>query len=221
MAKKPSMGRQKIKMAKIEIKNHLQVTFSKRRSGLFKKASELCTLCGVEAAIVVFSPAGKVFSFGHPNVEAMVDRFITRNTAPNSNALHLVEAHRDASIRALNSHLTQLLNELEAGRKTGEALDRMRKASQCRCWWEAPIDKLGLQELEQLKDSMEELKKNVANQTNKLLVETTNGSPFFATNGTGIVLPFERKPNDLRYAGSSSSTNQTIQSFGYGGHGFF
>ncbi|KAF7127889.1 hypothetical protein RHSIM_Rhsim11G0149200 [Rhododendron simsii] len=52
MAKKPSMGRQKIKIAKIEIKNHLQVTFSKRRSGLFKKASELCTLCGVEIAIL-------------------------------------------------------------------------------------------------------------------------------------------------------------------------
>ncbi|XP_074361203.1 agamous-like MADS-box protein AGL61 [Apium graveolens] len=75
IAKKFSIGRQKIKIAKIERKNHLQVTFSKRRSGLFKKASELCTLCGVEIAIIVFSPAGKVFSFGHPNVEGIIDRF--------------------------------------------------------------------------------------------------------------------------------------------------
>ncbi|KAK9286442.1 hypothetical protein L1049_014839 [Liquidambar formosana] len=76
MAKKPSMGRQKIEITKIKIKNHLQVTFSKRRSGLFKKASELCTLCGVEIGIIVFSPAGKAFSFGHPNVESIVDRFL-------------------------------------------------------------------------------------------------------------------------------------------------
>ncbi|KAK2967396.1 hypothetical protein RJ640_023987 [Escallonia rubra] len=172
MAKKPSMGRQKIKIAKIKKKNHLQVTFSKRRSGLFKKASELCTLCGVDIAIVVFSPAGKVFSFGHPNVEYIVDRFVTRNPRPNSNAFQLVETHQSASIRELNLQLTQLLNELEDEKKRGESLDFMRKDSQKRFWWEAAIENLDLNELEQLRDSMEELKKKVANQTNNLLLET-------------------------------------------------
>lgn len=44
-------GRQKIDMVKIENKTNLQVTFSKRRAGLFKKASELIsTLCGAESA---------------------------------------------------------------------------------------------------------------------------------------------------------------------------
>ncbi|KAG5581263.1 hypothetical protein H5410_051890 [Solanum commersonii] len=38
------MDRQKIKIAKMKVKNHLQVIFSKRCSGLFKKASELRTL---------------------------------------------------------------------------------------------------------------------------------------------------------------------------------
>ncbi|KVI09681.1 Transcription factor, MADS-box [Cynara cardunculus var. scolymus] len=133
MAKKPSLGRQKIKIAKIQIKNHLQVIFSKRRSGLFKKASELCTLCGVEIAIVVFSPARK---------------------------------------------LTHLLNELEAEKKRSETLDEMRKASQSQFWWEAPIEDLILHELEQLKDSMEELKKSVAIQANKLSVENSNSADF-------------------------------------------
>ncbi|KAI6684456.1 hypothetical protein NL676_030369 [Syzygium grande] len=32
------------------------VTYSKRRKGLFNKASELCRLCGARAAVVVFSP---------------------------------------------------------------------------------------------------------------------------------------------------------------------
>ncbi|RVW69858.1 Agamous-like MADS-box protein AGL62 [Vitis vinifera] len=50
------MRRQKIEIKKIEKKRSLEVTFSKRRTGLFKKASELCFLCSVEAAVIVFSP---------------------------------------------------------------------------------------------------------------------------------------------------------------------
>ncbi|KAK4485209.1 hypothetical protein RD792_007836 [Penstemon davidsonii] len=41
-------GRQKLNIEKIENENNLQVTFSKRRVGLFKKASELATLTGAE-----------------------------------------------------------------------------------------------------------------------------------------------------------------------------
>ncbi|KAK1409635.1 hypothetical protein QVD17_36164 [Tagetes erecta] len=208
MTKKPSLGRQKIKIAKIQIKNHLQVTFSKRRSGLFKKASELCTLCGVEIAIVVFSPAGKVFSFGHPKVESVIDRFLARN--PNLNtSLHLVEAHRIASIPELNMQLTYMLNELEVEKKRSETLDEMRKTSQTQFWWEAPIEDLNLHELQQLKDSMDELKKSVTLHANKILAENPNSvSSFFS------------------HVASSSSSSAAgvshVHNNGYGyGHGLF
>ncbi|KAK6805569.1 hypothetical protein RDI58_003354 [Solanum bulbocastanum] len=198
MAKRPSMGRQKIKIAKIEIKNHLQVTFSKRRSGLFKKASELCILCGVEIAIIVFSPARKVFSFGHPNVESIIDRFLTRNNSNNNpianNSVQLVEAHRNASVRGLNLQLTQILGEVEIEKKRGESLDQMRKTSQSQYWWEAPISQLDLQELEQLKDSMEVLKKNVTNQANKFMVNETANPSFFGVNGNGMFDNYDIKP---------------------------
>lgn len=215
MAKKPSMGRQKIKIAKIQIKNHLQVTFSKRRSGLFKKASELSTLCGVEIAIIVFSPAGKVFSFGHPNVESIIDRFITRNPNPSSNALQFAEAHRNASVRDLNFQLTQILNELEAETKRGETLDKMRKAGQSQFWWEAPVEKLALHELEQLRDSMEELKKSVANEVSKLLVENSHSLPFLGANGTKVFNQFESKPIQ-----PNVDTPNYVHNFGFG-HGIF
>ena len=114
MVKKLSEGYQKIEITKIPKKNHLQVTFSKRRSGLFKKASELCTLCGANVAIIVFSPAGKIFSFGHPDVETIGNRFLTYNPLPEPNGLHLIEAHRNATVRELNMQLTQVLNQLEA-----------------------------------------------------------------------------------------------------------
>ncbi|WOH14927.1 hypothetical protein DCAR_0934457 [Daucus carota subsp. sativus] len=212
MAKKPSLGRQKIKIAKIERKNNLQVTFSKRRSGLFKKASELCTLCGVEIAIIVFSPAGKVFSFGHPNVESIIDRFFTRNPPLNSNStLHLVEVHRNASVRELNFQLTQILHELESERQGGETLDQMRKASQGQFWWESPVEKLALHELEQLRDSMEELKRNVTDQANKILVENVNALPLLGDNALRSFDQFEAKPAELNVSNN----------FGYGTVGFF
>ncbi|KAM3282244.1 hypothetical protein P3S67_025889 [Capsicum chacoense] len=136
--KHSSMGRQQIKIAKIEVKNHLQVTFSKRRSGLFKKASELCTLYGVEIAIIVFSPAIKVFSFGHPNVESLIDRFLSRNNTNNNpianNSLQLVEAHRNANVCGLNLQITKILGDVEIEKKRGESLDQMRKTSQSQCW---------------------------------------------------------------------------------------
>lgn len=76
MEKKKNTGRKKIVIKKIEKCSNKQVTFSKRRAGLFKKASELCILCNVNIAIIVFSPAEKLFCFGHPDVEGIVGRYL-------------------------------------------------------------------------------------------------------------------------------------------------
>ncbi|KAL5070236.1 hypothetical protein RYX36_021123 [Vicia faba] len=56
---KKGRGRQKIEMKKMSNESNLQVTFSKHRNGIFKKASELYTLCDANVAIVVFSPGEK------------------------------------------------------------------------------------------------------------------------------------------------------------------
>ncbi|KAL6008453.1 hypothetical protein ACLOJK_033964 [Asimina triloba] len=69
------MGRKKIPIARIHSKTARTVTFTKRRQGLFKKASELSILCDVDVAIVTFSPAGRPFSFGHPSVDSLLARF--------------------------------------------------------------------------------------------------------------------------------------------------
>ncbi|KAI6684441.1 hypothetical protein NL676_030354 [Syzygium grande] len=52
------------------------VTYSKRRKGLFNKASELCRLCGARAAVVVFSPAGKPCSFGDPSADEIISDYL-------------------------------------------------------------------------------------------------------------------------------------------------
>ncbi|KAJ9680240.1 hypothetical protein PVL29_019525 [Vitis rotundifolia] len=57
------MARQKIQIKRIDNTAARQVTFSKRRRGLFKKAQELSTLCDAEIALIVFSAAGKLFEY--------------------------------------------------------------------------------------------------------------------------------------------------------------
>ncbi|CAM6033722.1 unnamed protein product [Sphagnum compactum] len=57
------MGRGKIEIKKIENPTSRQVTFSKRRGGLLKKAHELAVLCDAEVALIVFSSTGKLFEF--------------------------------------------------------------------------------------------------------------------------------------------------------------
>ncbi|KAA0040383.1 MADS-box transcription factor 23-like [Cucumis melo var. makuwa] len=57
------MGRGRVEIKKIENINSRQVTFSKRRNGLMKKAKELSVLCDAEVAIVVFSSTGRLYEF--------------------------------------------------------------------------------------------------------------------------------------------------------------
>ncbi|KAK1576363.1 hypothetical protein Q3G72_032068 [Acer saccharum] len=57
------MVRGKIEMKRIENTTSRQVTFSKRRNGLLKKAYELSVLCDAEVAVIIFSQKGRVYEF--------------------------------------------------------------------------------------------------------------------------------------------------------------
>ncbi|EPS62812.1 hypothetical protein M569_11975, partial [Genlisea aurea] len=54
------MGRRRLEIRPIEDKSSRQVTFSKRRNGLFKKAKELSILCDADVGAVVVSCRGKL-----------------------------------------------------------------------------------------------------------------------------------------------------------------
>jgi MADS-box transcription factor, plant len=61
---KEAMGRGRVELKRIENKINRQVTFSKRRNGLLKKAYELSVLCDAEIALIIFSGRGKLYEFG-------------------------------------------------------------------------------------------------------------------------------------------------------------
>ena len=57
------MGRGKLEIETIENVGRRQVTFSKRRVGLMKKARELSILCDAEIAVIIFSSTGRLFQY--------------------------------------------------------------------------------------------------------------------------------------------------------------
>jgi hypothetical protein len=57
------MGRGKVELKKIENPANRQVTFSKRRMGLLKKANELAILCDAQIGVIIFSGSGKMYEY--------------------------------------------------------------------------------------------------------------------------------------------------------------
>ncbi|XP_004496799.1 agamous-like MADS-box protein AGL62 [Cicer arietinum] len=227
-----SRGRQKIEMKKMSNESNLQVTFSKRRSGLFKKASELCTLCGAEVALVVFSPGEKVFSFGHPNVDTVIDRYLSRVPPQHNGTMQFIEAHRSANVRELNATLTQANNQLDAEKKRGDELSHLRKATEAQFWWACPIDGMNRAQLELFKKALEELKKLVAQHADRIVIQgaPTQTLPFFVGNASTSNNPIHPHQQQVQMYPPQFFQNPMMQPHlfgfnnmggGYGPTGFF
>ncbi|XP_064945088.1 MADS-box protein SOC1-like isoform X3 [Musa acuminata AAA Group] len=69
------MVRGKREMKRIENATSRQVTFSKRRKGLLKKAFELSVLCDVEVALIIFSSGGKLYEFASSSMLSAIERY--------------------------------------------------------------------------------------------------------------------------------------------------
>ncbi|KAF8115486.1 hypothetical protein N665_0026s0031 [Sinapis alba] len=68
------MVRGKIEIKRIEDVTSRQVTFSKRRKGLLKKAHELSVLCDAQVAAIVFSQKGRLYDFSSSDMQKMIER---------------------------------------------------------------------------------------------------------------------------------------------------
>ena len=192
--RKKTKGRQKIEMKKIENEDNRLITFSKRRFGIYKKASELVTLCGAEVGVVIFSPAEKPFSFGHPSVESVANRFLKQNPPQGDNTHPLVEAHRRVRINELNQQYNELSSQLEVEKERGKALQKLTKARGNKGWWEVPSEELNHHELQKMNQSLEELHKNLFNRIKEKVIAgaSSSSSAFFignSTQGTNCFVP--------------------------------
>ncbi|KEH22919.1 putative transcription factor MADS-type1 family [Medicago truncatula] len=175
----------------------IQVTFLKHRSGLFKKVNELCTLCGVDVALVVFSPSKKVFSFGHPNVDMVIDRYLSGVPSQNNNTIEFIEAHRSTKVCELNAMLIQINNTLDEEKKCGDELSLSCKALKAQFWWAYPIDGMNKAQLELFKKMLVELKKLVNQHVDRSAIQgaTAHTFPFSVGKDLSSNIPLHYQPN--------------------------
>ncbi|KAI4332013.1 hypothetical protein L6164_016956 [Bauhinia variegata] len=128
-------------------KFNLQVTFSNRRNGIFNKASELCTLCAAEVAIITFSPGNQVYSFGHSSGNDVINRILTGAQPQTSSARQVIEAHHNAIVRNLIAQLTQSSELLDEEKKLSKDMNMLLKPTQGQFWWAGPIDEMSKPQL--------------------------------------------------------------------------
>ncbi|KAL3515395.1 hypothetical protein ACH5RR_022297 [Cinchona calisaya] len=174
MKKKTTQGRKKIEIKKIDNISNRQVTFSKRRVGLFKKASELCILTGAQVAIIVHSLGKRVFAFGHPNIDDIISRYTTGSSS--SSFVADQNTQLGAEIQEHNKHYAKVLKELEIEKKRKEIIEGSKGVNCGSFWWDEPIDNMGLEELEQYKASLEELMKKVIMRADDMMLLKNSSS---------------------------------------------
>lgn len=71
---KKKQGRRKIEIEFIQNKSRRQITFSKRKAGILKKAYELTTLTGTQALLLITSETGHVYTFATPKLQPFITR---------------------------------------------------------------------------------------------------------------------------------------------------
>jgi hypothetical protein len=73
------MGRKKISIVPITDERNKQVTFTKRKFGLMKKAYELSVLCDCEIALIIFNGANKLFQYASTDMDKVLLRYTEYN----------------------------------------------------------------------------------------------------------------------------------------------
>ncbi|RXH78739.1 hypothetical protein DVH24_002257 [Malus domestica] len=164
MEAKKTRGRQKTEMKRIEKEDDRLVVFSKRRSGIYKKATELGALCGAQVGILVFSPMGKPHSFGNPSIDYVLNRNLFWRPTGRKKILQAIENYNES---------VEHLEVVKECRKALRQLEGQRGSGEQKVWWKPPIKDLDLQGLKQMHDSFKRVTDHVSSN-----LRLTQGSRF-------------------------------------------
>ncbi|UJR08407.1 hypothetical protein I4U23_012677 [Adineta vaga] len=93
------MGRKKIQISKITDERNRQVTFTKRKFGLMKKAYELSVLCDCEIALIIFNSSNKLFQYASTDMDKILLKYTEYN-----------EPHESRT----NNEIVQILSKKES-----------------------------------------------------------------------------------------------------------
>ncbi|VAI09681.1 unnamed protein product [Triticum turgidum subsp. durum] len=108
--------RERIAIRRIENLAARQVTFSKRRRGLFKKAGELSILCDAEVGLAVFSATGKLFQFASSSMNQIIDRYNSHSKIlKKADEPSQLDLHEDSNCARLRDELAEASLWLQQG----------------------------------------------------------------------------------------------------------
>ncbi|XP_037443459.1 MADS-box transcription factor 14-like [Triticum dicoccoides] len=150
------MGRGKVQLKRIENKINRQVTFSKRRSGLLKKAHEISVLCDAEVGLIIFSTKGKLYEF---STESCMDKILER-----------YERYSYAEKVLVSSESEIQGNWCHEYRKLKAKVETIQKCQ--KHLMGEDLESLNLKELQQLEQQLESSLKHIRSRKNQLMHES-------------------------------------------------
>ncbi|CAL9125798.1 unnamed protein product [Musa textilis] len=148
------MVRGKTEMRRIENAASRQVTFSKRRNGLLKKAYELSILCDAEVALIIFSSRGKLYQFSSSSVEKTINRYMIHTKDVNSKQSLVDQKMQNLVFEAKNMAKQIELIEAQKRKLLGESLESC-----------------SAEELHELGNQLEESLRQIRNRKHSILTE--------------------------------------------------
>ncbi|CAL1375494.1 unnamed protein product [Linum trigynum] len=160
------MVRGKTQMKRIENATSRQVTFSKRRNGLLKKAFELSVLCDAEVALIVFSPRGKLYEFSSSSISKTIERYEKKQKDSEPGSKGFEDNTQNDDSFSMGKKIEQL--EVSKRKLMGECLetcsiDELRKLE---CQLERSLSRIRAKKTQLFLDQIERLR-----QEEKTLME--------------------------------------------------
>ncbi|XP_054804560.1 truncated transcription factor CAULIFLOWER A-like isoform X2 [Prosopis cineraria] len=154
------MGRGRVELKRIENKINRQVTFSKRRSGLLKKAREISVLCDADVALIVFSAKGKPFHYSSdPCMERILERYERHSYAERQIAANDQETNCQENWTLQHAKLKARIEVLQRNQRHFMGED---------------LEGLSLKELQNLEHQLESALKHIRSRTNRLMNESVS-----------------------------------------------
>ncbi|CBI15339.3 hypothetical protein VitviT2T_026022 [Vitis vinifera] len=150
------MGRGRVQLKRIENKVNRQVTFSKRRSGLLKKAHEISVLCDAEVALIVFSTKGKLYEY---STDSCMERILER-----------YERYAYAQSQLIATDLESQGSWTLEYAKLKARMEVLQKSQ--RNFMGEDLDSLSLKELQNLEQQLDNSLKSTRTRKNQLMYES-------------------------------------------------
>lgn len=145
-----------MQLRRIENNVSRQVTFSKRRSGLLKKAHEIGVLCDVDVALIVFSAKGKLHEY---STHTSMDRILERYERYLLSEGDVIEEYPELE-GSMNYDHIKLRSRIEALQKSQRNLMGEQ------------LDSLTLREVHHLEQQIDSALRNIRSRKNHLLLNS-------------------------------------------------